>query len=109
MTNTETGTAVEQSSAVLALPVCPSNSSHGRMELRPLSQQTKEHSFCGVWYDCVEAGCHSSVLVQSEALRAQLAESMERLKATYSALSGKRMRERYLKGCAPWVVAELTR
>lgn len=88
-------------------PMCPTNPAHGYMELRPLTNQTKEQQWCGVWYDCREAHCRSSVLYQSKELKAQLAEQMHRIKADFLALRGKRQRERFLSHCAPSVAQEL--
>lgn len=53
----------------MELPRCPSDDSHGYLELRPLSRQTPEQQWCGVWYDCLR--CKSSVLFQSAQLQAQ--------------------------------------
>lgn len=39
--------------------------------LRPLSRQTPEQRFCGIWYDCPH--CHFSKLIPSKGLLAQLA------------------------------------
>lgn len=53
--------------------ICPANKEHGAMPQR--ERPTPDAAWCGTWYDCQR--CHSSVLVQSEALRAFL-ESQRR-------------------------------
>ena len=59
----------------LPAPV-PRCEKHGPMTLRTPAGQTKEQSWCGVWYDCAfpEFRCGTSFLFESRELRAQLAE-----------------------------------
>ena len=59
------------STALMVLPDCPN---HGHsMELRT-HKQSLESEYCGVWYDCTEAGCTCSVLFPSPALLSQLSQ-----------------------------------
>lgn len=51
-------------------PKCPLG--HGPMIDRPLKEQNDTHRWCGAWFDCSQ--CRSSVLIMSDALKAQLAE-----------------------------------
>lgn len=51
--------------------ICPSTKAHGPMMLRPITSQSKEQQWCGIWYDCPK--CHSSILIPSEGLKTQLA------------------------------------
>lgn len=50
------------------LPKCPTHNS--QMSIRPTKHQTTEQKWCGVWYDCQEAGCTCSVLYPSKELEA---------------------------------------
>lgn len=55
-----------------ALAQRPTCHQHGLMELRdPPGGWTREQQQCGVWYDCADPRCHSSVLYPSCALLAQ--------------------------------------
>lgn len=65
--------------ALMTIPTCPADPSHGQMILRPIERQTPEQKFCGTWYDCPR--CHSSVLLRSPELAAQLAEQRAALEA----------------------------
>lgn len=56
-------------------PVCPTNAEHGFMTYRP--GRTSEQRWCGIWYDCTDFGCNSSVLLHSR----ELAESLDRQRA----------------------------
>jgi hypothetical protein len=57
-------------------PVPECSHGHGPMVLREISEsrQTYEQMFCGVWYDCRDPQCSSSVLYRSRDLAHQLAE-----------------------------------
>ena len=48
-------------------PEC-GTSGHGPMEPRDLTAQTYEQTWCGVWYDCPQPYCRSSVLYPSREL-----------------------------------------
>ena len=65
---TETGTPA--TTALVAVRC----SQHGGMRQRPLDRQTPEQKWCGVWWDCQDPRCHSSILFESEESRQQLAE-----------------------------------
>ena len=80
--------------ALAERPSCPASHEHGYMELRPLSRQTREQRWCGVWYDCSAARCHSSVLYPSPELRAQNAEQAARHRATCPGCDGPACRGR---------------
>lgn len=53
-----------------APPIC---GRHGPIiRMRPREDPSPEQAWCGAWYDCPVRNCHSSVLVPSAALLAQL-------------------------------------
>lgn len=58
-----------RATALMRLPRCKD---HGEMALRPISRQSPEQKFCGVWYDCPQ--CQCCVLFTSAELQRQLAE-----------------------------------
>ena len=66
--------------AIVRMPDCPSEPTHGQMRLRPLDRQTYEQRWCGVWYDCER--CHSSILLESVELKAHLAQLRTRFEAS---------------------------
>lgn len=72
--------------ALAERPTCTTHG--GYMVLRPLSRQTREQRWCGVWYDCPEPRCWSSVLYQSPELAAQNAEMTARHRATCPGCDG---------------------
>lgn len=49
--------------ALAERPTCTAHG--GYMQLRPLSRQTREQRWCGVWYDYSEPRCWSSVLYEA--------------------------------------------
>jgi hypothetical protein len=51
----------------------------GSMHQRSDSEMTREQAWCGTWYDCDAPHCHSSILYESEALKAELAEQSKRV------------------------------
>lgn len=60
-----------------ASPTCPPQcpNGHGDMVLRNPEGQPEHVRWCGTWYDCTK--CHSSTLLPSPELEAQLAEQRE--------------------------------
>lgn len=56
--------------ALAERPTCTAAMDHGYMNLRPITAQTKEQTWCGVWYDC--GVCSNSVLLMSDELMAHL-------------------------------------
>ena len=87
--------------------ICPSNSDHGEMEEHPTERQSPETRWCGTWYDCREPQCMASVLIKSEALKAQLEEQYQQTAAEFHKLKGKRQKERFLKHRPPAIVHRL--
>ena len=79
---------------------CPTHNTD--LIARPKARQTPEQLWCGDWFDC--ESCGYSELEQSTELSAFLNKQIESLKSQYQLLRGKRQREKFLKGRAPWVV-----
>jgi hypothetical protein len=82
-----------------ARPACPADSGHGPMELRPLSRQTYEQQWCGVWYDCPR--CYSSALLHSPIARRNADQRRQ------SRLAAQRKRGRTSRTAPPQVQPEL--
>lgn len=87
--------------------VCPSNPDHGEMSKRPVERQSPDHQWCGDWYDCSDPQCMASMLIHSEAGKAQLEGQYQRIASEFRKLKGKRQKERFLKHRDPHIVYRL--